>query len=60
MSTYCWVTDRLTQGLNSVLNVKALYVYSRPFQPGEGPNMGLLHDYEPSDGPSFAALVSSV
>ena len=27
------------------------------FQPGEGPSRGLLCDYEPSDGPSFEALV---
>ena len=24
---------------------------------GEGPNRGLLHDYEHSDGPSFQALI---
>ena len=28
---------------------------SRRFQPGEGPS--LLHDYEPSDGPSFQSLI---
>ena len=28
---------------------------SRRFQPGEGPSRGLLHDYEPSCGPSFEA-----
>ena len=27
------------------------------FQLGEGPSRGLLRDYEPSDGPSFQALV---
>ena len=26
-------------------------------QPGEGPSRGLLRDYEPSDGPSFQALL---
>ena len=30
---------------------------SRRFQPGEGPSRGLLRDYEPSDGPSFQALL---
>ena len=42
----------LAKCLNSVLNVKAL-VASRHFQPGEG----LLCDYEPSNGPSFEALL---
>ena len=28
------------------------------FQPEGGPSKGLLHDYEPSAGPSFEALVS--
>ena len=27
---------------------------------GEGPSRGLLCDYEPSDGPSFQALDSSI
>ena len=40
---------------NSFLNVKA----SRRFQPGEGPSRGFLCDYEPSDGPSFQALLIS-
>ena len=26
---------------------------------GEGPSRGLLRDYEPSDGPSFQALILS-
>ena len=33
---------------------------SRHFQPGEGPSRGLLRDYEPSDGPSFQALVDAL
>ena len=27
------------------------------FQPGEGPSRGHLHDYDPSCGPSFQALL---
>ena len=30
---------------------------SSRFQLGEGPSRGLLRDYEPSDGPSFQALL---
>ena len=30
------------------------------FQLGEGPSRGLLRDYEPSDGPSFQALVAEM
>ena len=30
---------------------------SSRFQPGEGPSRGLLRNYEPTDGPSFEALV---
>ena len=29
------------------------------FQPGEGPSRGLIRDYEPSDGPSFEALLAT-
>ena len=42
--------------LNSVLNVKALVGAFT----GEGVSRGLLRDYEPSDGPSFEALVLNV
>ena len=38
--------------------MKAVVASSR-FQPGEGPSRGLLRDYDPSDGPSFKAIVTS-
>ena len=33
---------------------------SSRFQPGGGPSRGLLLDYEPSDGPSIQALLTTV
>ena len=40
--------------------VSALESGSSRFQLGEGPSRGLLHDYEPLDGPSFQALMSTL
>ena len=44
-------------GYHSVLNMKVL-VASRHFQPGEGPNRGLLHDCETDGSSAAAALVN--
>ena len=35
-------------------------INNRRFLPGEGPRRGLLHDYEPSCGPLFEALIVTV
>ena len=35
-------------------------INNRSFQLGEGHRRGLLHDYEPSCGPSFEALIVTV
>ena len=44
--------------LHSVLNVKAVVAAFN--QEKALPSRGLLRDYEPSDGPSFKALLSSI